>query len=136
MILPGPQPQGGIESQVEIRDDEIPLIATLVDRLESKYSSRPSTPGNLDSLVHELEDGFRELGFEVTVNLGKRILREAMGVEYDDPSNTQPENFTISIDARLTEFDTEHQRHAVRSGVADQYWDEYRKRHGTTKKGI
>lgn len=125
--------EASIESLVDLYDHEIVQIEEIGERLHNKYFYSRATKANLESLVHEAEDAFRAIGLEITVNLGKRLLREVFGTDLRDPDGTMPESFTIQISARTRpqEYDHERQGWEVKKGVADAFWD--RKRDGAAK---
>lgn len=116
--------EASIESLVDLYDHEIVQIEQIGERLHNKYFFSRATKANLESLVHEAEDSFRAIGFEITVNLGKRLLREVFGTDLNDPDGTMPEDFTIQISARVRaeEYDHERQGWEVKKGVADDFW--------------
>lgn len=117
--------EASIESLVDLYDHEIVQIEEIGERLHNKYFFSRATKANLESLVHEAEDAFRAIGLEITVNLGKRLLREVFGTDFHDPDGTMPEHFTIQISARVRaeEYDHERQGWEVKKGLADAFWN-------------
>lgn len=112
-----------IESQVELLDSDLVAIRELFHRLNVKYSTRRDTKENLLSLVREAEDGFRKLGFEISVCMSKQIAY-AMGVP---ATPDMPDFITFSIDRRIEpEFDFERmaweaKRDLIPDGVAKKF---------------
>lgn len=125
--------EASIESLVDLYDHEIVQIEDIGRRLQEKYFHSRATKANLESLVHEAEDAFRAIGFEITVHLGRRLLREVFGADFSDPDGTMPDDLTIQIAARAKaqEYDHDRQGWEVKKGVADEFWNRKREQAAT-----
>jgi hypothetical protein len=113
------------EPPPELYDHEKVQAEEILADLNEKYLTRPTTKGNLESLVHEAQDRFAAIGLIITVFPGKRLLRAA-AIPYNDPDDLLPEDFTFSITERVDAFDPDRQRAEVQSGVADTFYDKRR----------
>lgn len=94
-----------LSSQVDLLDSEVDQIYRILYVLNSKYAQRKDSKSNLVSLVHEAEELFRKLGFEITVALSRHVV-QAMGGSGAGAS----QYLTFSIDRRLNADEFDHDR--------------------------
>lgn len=93
---------------VDLLDSDLIKIREIWRKLNNKYATRRNTKQNLLDLVHDAEDQFRQIGFEITVGMSRQIAW-AMGVEAGDDA---PDNITFSLEGRADQEEFDHDRMA------------------------
>lgn len=119
---------------VEIYEAERLPLSRLIADINEKYSARSVNAQTMRELVTEMTDRAAELGFVVAVWPGHRIMRQ-IGQPVDDPDRLLEEDFTFRIVGRTDPEPFDHERYAreVKSGVADDWWNSWRKRQATAE---
>lgn len=97
--------------EIDLLDSEVVAARNLLVYLQNKYSERRDTFANLQSLRKEAEDEFAKIGLDVVV----------------DTLTGSP---VISVVGRRTkeEFDHERMGWEVKRGIADEIYDQEKKK--------